>query len=195
MFSHAPWVPPTCRGSQVPRSVCRHAPSPITPAGPVAAYARSSPPAAGFTHLRKVGRPATGLTRPNRVHLRYGSRLRLGRLRRPDCSKTGISSGQTPLRRLHAVRAIHMADSFHSARLTRLNLAHRSSRRKSQRRSSGLRVLRALGGLTLLLGSERAAVHAEMPDPALLFASFATLRDCMTEDGVPEGYRFVRVIL
>jgi len=56
--------------------------------------------------------------------LRYGSRLHLRRLRHPDCSKTGIPSGQVPLRRLHVVRAIHMADSFHSARLTRLSLAH-----------------------------------------------------------------------
>ena len=72
------------------------------------------------------------VTRPNRVHLRYGSRLRLRRLRHPDCSKTGISSGQMPLRRLHVVRAIHMADSFHSARLTRLILAlQRSQRRKN----------------------------------------------------------------
>ena len=29
-----------CRASQVPRSICQHAPSPITPGSPTAAYAR-----------------------------------------------------------------------------------------------------------------------------------------------------------
>jgi hypothetical protein len=92
MSSHAPRVPPTCRSSQVPRSVFRHAPSPITPAGPVAAYARSSPPATGFTHLRKVSRLGNSVTRPNRIHLRYGSRLRFGRLRRTSDPKVGTIS-------------------------------------------------------------------------------------------------------
>ena len=136
MFSHAPWVPPACRGSQVPRSVLRHAPSPITPAGPVAAYARSSPPAAGFTPFWKVGRLSNGFTRPNRVHLRYGSCLRLRGLRHPDCSKTGISSGQMSPRRLHVVRAIHMADSFHSAGLTRLGLAHQKETKDAEQQVS-----------------------------------------------------------
>ena len=92
--------------------------------------ARSPPPATGFTTFGRLAALAFGVTRPNRVHLHYGSRLRLRRLRHPDCSETGISSGQVPLRRLHVVRAIHMTDSFHSARLTRLNLAHRRTRRR-----------------------------------------------------------------
>jgi len=29
-----------CRASQVPRSICQHAPSPITPESPTVAYAR-----------------------------------------------------------------------------------------------------------------------------------------------------------
>ena len=101
---------------------------PIHPGGPGGCIRSFFTTGNGLHHLRKVGHPTIGVTRPNRVHLRYGSHLRLGRLRRPDYSKAGISSGQTPLRRLHVVRAIHMADSFHSARLTRLGLAHRRPR-------------------------------------------------------------------
>ena len=72
----------------------------------------ASPPMAGFSIS---GRLATciGVTRPNRVHLRYGSHLHLRRLRRSDYSDLT----HTTLRRLHVERAIHMASSFHLAEL------------------------------------------------------------------------------
>ena len=72
----------------------------------------ASPPMAGFSNS---GRLATciGVTRPNRVNLRYGSHLRLRRLRRSDYSDLT----HTTLRRLHVERAIHMASSFHLAGL------------------------------------------------------------------------------
>jgi hypothetical protein len=70
----------------------------------------------GFTI---VGRLATSvfLTRPNRVHLRYGSRVRL-------------PSSPTPLLRpalvwLHVEQAIYMVNSFQFTRSTRLTLAYR----------------------------------------------------------------------
>ena len=72
----------------------------------------ASPPMAGFSNS---GRLATciGVMRPNRVNLRYGSHLRLRRLRRSDYSDLT----HTTLRRLHVERAIHMASSFHLAGL------------------------------------------------------------------------------
>ncbi len=52
---------------------------------------------------------AACVTRLNRVRLRYGSRVRLTRLRRRNYSRS-------PLDRLHVQRSIHMTDSFHSVR-------------------------------------------------------------------------------
>ncbi len=49
------------------------------------------------------------VTRLNRVRFRYGSRVRLPRLRRRNCSRASLG-------RLHVQRSIYMADSFHSAR-------------------------------------------------------------------------------
>jgi hypothetical protein len=99
---------------------------------PTAAYARSSPPATGFPASGTFSLTAFSVTRSNRVHLRYGSRLRLRRLRRSDCSEKN-----TPLPWLHAVRAIHMTDSFQSVRLTRLILAlqRRRGRRENIRKN------------------------------------------------------------
>lgn len=82
------------------------------------AFARSSPWIPDFGTSGILGRLASSVSRPNRVHLRYGSHLRFERLRRSDCSDFN-----TPLSQLHVVRAIHMASSFLLARLTRLNLA------------------------------------------------------------------------
>ena len=50
----------------------------------------------GFGTSDILGRPSLSVTRLNRVHLRYGSRLRLRRLRPPDCS-------ESPLLWLHVV--------------------------------------------------------------------------------------------
>ena len=97
----------------------------------------ASPPMAGFSNS---GRLATciGVTRPNRVNLRYGSHLRLRRLRRSDYSDLT----HTTLRRLHVERAIHMASSFHLAGLATawrtgvtepMRFGHREESRRSRR--------------------------------------------------------------
>src|SRR5690606_15636356 len=57
--------------------------------------------------------PASSVTRPNQVHLRYSSHLRLPRLH-------GIGHPILMLGRLHVEQAIHMAASFHAARSIRL---------------------------------------------------------------------------
>jgi len=65
------------RVSQAPRLICPHALSPTTPEGPLAACACCF--AIGLSGFTLVGRLATFvfLSRPNRVHLHYGSRVRL----------------------------------------------------------------------------------------------------------------------
>jgi hypothetical protein len=81
----APPLPPR-RVSQVPRLISPHAPSPTTPEGPTAAFARCFT-AGGGLHLSLAGwPPSLGVTRPNRVRLRYGSRGRSAGLRLTDHS-------------------------------------------------------------------------------------------------------------
>jgi len=65
------------RASQAPRLILPRALSPTTPEGPLAAYACCF--TNGLSGFTLVGRLATFifLSRPNRVHLRYGSRVRL----------------------------------------------------------------------------------------------------------------------
>src|SRR6056297_3313241 len=63
--------PSSERVSQVPRLICRCPPSPTTPESPVAALARCFAAGVGFTLSGGLA-TLTGLTRPNRVHLRYG---------------------------------------------------------------------------------------------------------------------------
>jgi hypothetical protein len=65
--------------------------------------------------------PLTCVTRLNRVRWCCGSRVRLPRLRRRDCSRS-------PLGRLPVQRSIHSSGSFHPARTTELCLAHRNAR-------------------------------------------------------------------
>ena len=74
----------------------------------------ASPLVAGFI---LVGRLATFvfLSRPNRVHLRYGSRVRL-------TSRTSPLL-ELPLARLHVEQAIYMVNSFQFTRSARLILA------------------------------------------------------------------------
>ena len=66
------------------------------------------------------------VTRPKRVRSRYGSQLRLPRLRPHHCWKR-------PLGQLHVQPTIYMADSFQPARTARLGLAH--PRHKGTRRA------------------------------------------------------------
>ena len=78
--------PPPRRASQVPRLICPHAPSPTTPESPVVALAPYFTTGSRLRHVWQLGRSHFILTRPNRVHLCYGSRVRLARLRQTDCS-------------------------------------------------------------------------------------------------------------
>jgi hypothetical protein len=69
------------RVSQVPRLFFRRTPSPFTPESPMIASSRFFIISTGFIQSGRLA-TLTGVTRPNRVHLRYGLRLCLSRLRR-----------------------------------------------------------------------------------------------------------------
>ena len=66
---------PPCRVSQVPRLIYSCALSPTTPEGPASALLIASPPITGFIILGRLA-TSTSVTRPNQVHLRYGSQVR-----------------------------------------------------------------------------------------------------------------------
>jgi hypothetical protein len=74
----------------------------------------ASPPISGFIIL---GRLATSIsvTRPNRVHLRYGSQVCFPGFHQPDCSDS------LRFRYMHE-RAIYMVNSFQFTRSARLSL-------------------------------------------------------------------------
>ena len=110
--------PPAMRVSQVPRLTFPHAPSPLTPASPPGSLARCSPDGGRLRHIRKVGQLAVCVTRPKRVRLRYGSRVRRTGLQRRDYSRTLPDC-------LHGERAIAMVTSFQVTRSVRLILTHR----------------------------------------------------------------------
>jgi len=76
---------PACEVSQFPIRVFRHAPSPLTPERPTAAFTRCLTVGAGFIPSDGLA-TLTGVTRLLRVRLRYGSRLGLAGLRVPDRS-------------------------------------------------------------------------------------------------------------
>jgi len=71
---------------------------------------------AGFITLRRIGHFQFSVTRPNRVRLRYGSHVRLTRLRQPD------HSGPRSFGYLFEW-AINRMNSFQFIRLVRLLLA------------------------------------------------------------------------
>jgi hypothetical protein len=73
---------PPRRVSQVPRLIFLRAPSPTTPRSPAAAVAHCFTASARFHPHPKTDHFPFALTRPKRVHLRYGSRIRRSRLRR-----------------------------------------------------------------------------------------------------------------
>ena len=109
-----PLSPPPRRASQAPRLIFPRALSPTTPEGPLAAFACCF--TTGLSGFILVGGLATFvfLSRPNRVHLRYGSRVRL-----PSRSGPLLVP---PLVRLHAEQAIYMVNSFQFTKSARLIL-------------------------------------------------------------------------
>ena len=103
---------PHRRVSQITGATCRCAPSPPTPAGPEAARARCFTPGSRLHQLGEPGRLRLGVSRPNRVRLRYGSHLRRAespavRLLPPTAPPATCLTGH------------YTAASFHAARLTR----------------------------------------------------------------------------
>jgi hypothetical protein len=116
--------PPPRRVSQVPRLICPRALSPTTPGGPMASYARYFTIGGGLHHSLAGWPHSKCVTRPNRVHLRYGSRVRSAGLRH-----LGLLHGSPAS--LPAERAIGRVTSFQVTRSTRLGLAHQSSQRGS----------------------------------------------------------------
>ena len=109
--------------SQVPRLIFPHALSPITPGGPMAAYTRFFTIGGGLHHSLAGWPLSSCVTRPNRVHLRYGSRVRSAGLR-----PFGLLRG--PPAPLPAEREINRVTSFQVTRSARLRLAHQRAQRK-----------------------------------------------------------------
>jgi hypothetical protein len=89
---------PPRRASQVPRLICPRALSPTTPEGPAAASALCFAASVRLHPRGRTGHLQVPLTRPNWVHLRYGSRVRSARLRRTNYSVSRslgyLSNGQ-----------------------------------------------------------------------------------------------------
>ena len=77
---------PPRRASQVPQPIFLRAPSPITPRSPAAACAHCFAASIRFHPHWKTDHFPFALTRPKRVHSRYGSRIRRSRLRQWDYS-------------------------------------------------------------------------------------------------------------
>ena len=131
------WIPDTAlrrrshaprRVSQDPRPLCRRAPSPTTPDDSVGASARCFPTDDRLHHLGRLA-AATGVTRPNRVRLRWAHVFALPVARpaaRPPSPDRSTSRRVVTLTRgpeLHGERAIHMADTSQSARVDQVDLA------------------------------------------------------------------------
>jgi len=75
------WIASPRRASQVPRLVCPRVLSPLTPESPMAACAHYFTTGTRLHQTWKTGHFPFALTGPYRVRLRYGSRVRLPRLR------------------------------------------------------------------------------------------------------------------
>jgi hypothetical protein len=107
------------RVSQVPRPIFPRALSPITPGGPMAAYAHFFTTGFGLHHDPEGWSRSTCVTRPNRVHLRYGSRVRSAGLRLHRL----LRAPPTPL---PAERAICRVPTLQGTRSARLILARQT---------------------------------------------------------------------
>jgi hypothetical protein len=103
---------PRGRVSQITGSTFRCALSPTTPAGPEAARARCFASGSRLHHLWEPGRLRFGVSRPNRVRLRYGSHLR-----RAESPAGGSLPSTAP--RATCLTGHYTAASFHAARLAR----------------------------------------------------------------------------
>jgi len=154
------------RVSQDPRRLSRRAPSPLVPDGSMGASARCFPIDGRLQHLRKTGRrhwfnETESGSRPLGSRLRSSDRSAIGAQMHARTRTRSVSRGWLPAHvgpLLHAERAIHMADSFQSARVARVGLA------QPEKRSSGDKTRRATAGRN---GPERPA-HASVCCSSLL---------------------------
>jgi hypothetical protein len=103
--------PPPRRVSQVPRLIWPRALSPITPGGPMGAFARFFPIGGGLHHCLAGWPLSISVTRPNRVHLRYGSRVRSARLQLSRLLRRSPAS-------LPAERAINRATTVSGCKIS-----------------------------------------------------------------------------
>jgi hypothetical protein len=118
------------RASQVPRPICPRALSPYTPESPTCAHTRCFHVDGRLRHIWQVGRSQLKFTRPIRVHLRYGSRVRFPRLRPPD--RSDARPGRYLLNGQFAE-----SSPFQVTRSARLVLAHQMTQLTSRRAPHG----------------------------------------------------------
>ena len=110
------WVAPPRRVSQVPGLICSRALLPATPESPDKCLLLASLPVSGF--LRMGGLATLSLlTRPNRIRLRCGSRVR-------HCEASPVWISPPGTHRTTCRKSNYMVDSFHSTRSASLILAH-----------------------------------------------------------------------
>src|SRR5665811_2490764 len=107
---------PPCRVSQVPRLIYSCALVPNHPGRSGECLLIASPPISGFIPSGGLA-TFTGVTRPNRVRLRYGSQVCFPGFHQPDYSDS------LRFRYMHE-RAIYMVNSFQFTRSARLSLVY-----------------------------------------------------------------------
>src|SRR5450759_1911634 len=118
---------PPCRVSQVPRLIYSCALVPNHPGRSGECLLIASPPISGFIPSGGLA-TFTGVTRPNRVRLRYGSQVCFPGFHQPDYSDS-LRIGY-----MHE-RAIYMVNSFQFTRSARLGLVYQTSRMNGPIRS------------------------------------------------------------
>src|ERR1035437_3008877 len=112
-------LPLPCRVSQVPRLIYSCALVPNHPERSGECLLIASPPISGFIPSGGLA-TFTGVTRPNRVCLRYGSQVCFPGFHQPDYSDS-LSIGY-----MHE-RAISMVNSFQFTRSARLSLVYQTT--------------------------------------------------------------------
>jgi len=120
---------PPCRVSQDPRLIYPCALSPTTPEGPAGACSLLPRQCQASSSLADWP-PPLSVTRPNRVHLRYGSQVCFPGFRQAD------HAASLRFRYMYE-RAIYMVNSFHFTRSARLGLVYqrRQDAENSQRKT------------------------------------------------------------
>ena len=116
---------PPCRVSQVPRLIYSCALVPNHPGRSGECLLIASPPISGFILSGGLA-TFTGVTRPNRVRLRYGSQVCFPGFRQP------VYADSLRFSYMHE-RAIYMVNSFQFTRSARLSLVYQMNGRVGER--------------------------------------------------------------